>query len=82
LGAIHASRGSGNTAEDVSAANDYGNLDAILPSWTYVFCYALQYGRIDTVVLRAHERFARQLEQDSFVTMTRHSASLEVFNLT
>ena len=68
---IHTRGGQTHTTKDVAAANHDGNLDTCINE-RFDFCRnAFEHGRIDTEVLLAHQGFAAELQQDSFIFYVR-----------
>jgi hypothetical protein len=64
---VHALRGAGETTENVSAADDNGNLGARRDRFGDVVCQAVGDRHVDAVGLLAHQGFARQLQQQPLV---------------
>ena len=54
-----------NAAKDVAAADDHCNLYAQSVDGLYLFGYSVRHVHVNAVALLAHQRLARQLEQDS-----------------
>ena len=75
-GAVHPARAGGEPPEDVAAADDDGGLDAERLDLLHVVRDLRRDGRIDAVLLLAHQGFARELQQDAFVGRVWHGAEL------
>src|SRR5690606_23719052 len=65
--AVHARLGQSRAAEDVAAADDETDLDAHRRNLGDLARDALDDRRIDAVLLAAEQRFAAQLQQDTFI---------------
>ena len=63
--AVHAGARQPGAAEDVAAADHDRDLHPQAHDLAHLERDALEHLRVDAVVLLAHERFARQLEQDA-----------------
>ena len=64
---VHAARARRDATKDVAAADDDGGLDTHALDFGDVLGDLGGDGRIDAVVLRAHERFAGEFQEDAFV---------------
>jgi len=77
--AVHALRGGLQSAEDVAAADDDGNLDATTDHRLQLAGERVEDVRIDAVSGFAHEGLAGQLEQDSREAVLTGQRSLPSF---
>jgi hypothetical protein len=64
---IHAARAGRHAAENVTAADDDGGLDAHSQDFGDVTCDLRRHGRIDAVGLLAHQGFAGKFQEDAFI---------------
>ncbi len=75
-GAIHAARAGGQAPEDIAAANHDGRLDTEVLDVFDVPGDLGGDGRVDAVLLLAHQGFARELQEDAFVGGVGHGREL------
>ena len=67
LGALHTLGGTCDTTEDVAAADDDGDLNALVMQLLDLGGHALDDSGIDAVIGAAHQRLAGNLEKNAFV---------------
>ena len=76
LGAIHALSGSSKAAEDIAAADDDTDLNALVMKGLDLSREAGGDGRVDTVAALPHQGFTGQLQKDAVIEVVGHSSSL------